>query len=482
MANRGSISTGYDIDNSVKLEADNNEWFYNASPTAGNRRTFTFSFWIKRSALGTINASGTQYVAGQGQHGRMFFSGDYFQFRFDDGHDVRDMTTKHRDTAAWLHVVVAVDTNQVSSSNRVKIYFNGVQTTTIDFDGGSYPDIEDQGAWFNTNYLTVGTGPFGGSYSVGDGDYDMRGYLADFAAVDGTQYAPTDFGEFDEDSGIWKPKDLSDITWGDEGFYLKFDDSSSLGADSSGNSNNLTENNIAAADQSTDTPTNNFAIGNVLTSVGGFLVPSEGATRGTLSTSGPGNNTGGASLFSTIPVSNGKWYFEAQNTNGGDVYLYLGVGDVGGIENWGIDGEAFGQAGGPSVAWRGGGAQDGKVYINNVATGSADTWETEVVGVALDLDNNKVYFHKSGTYINSGDPAGGTDNGGQYDLPTAVDDQWCIGVAAYNLATWELNFGGYTAMSISSAASDANDYGTFEYAPPSGYYALCTKNLAEFGG
>jgi len=237
MANRGSISTGYDIDNSVKLEADNNEWFYNASPTAGNRRTFTFSFWIKRSALGTINASGTQYVAGQGQHGRMFFSGDYFQFRFDDGHDVRDMTTKHRDTAAWLHVVVAVDTNQVSSSNRVKIYFNGVQTTTIDFDGGSYPDIEDQGAWFNTNYLTVGTGPFGGSYSVGDGDYDMRGYLADFAAVDGTQYAPTDFGEFDEDSGIWKPKDLSDITWGDEGFYLKFDDSSSLGADSSGNSN-----------------------------------------------------------------------------------------------------------------------------------------------------------------------------------------------------------------------------------------------------
>jgi len=204
-ANRGSVSTGpYQIDNSVKLECDNNEWFYRASPTEGNRRTFTFSFWIKRTGLGTVNASGVQYVAGQGQHGRMYFTNDYFGFRFDDGHDTRDITTLHRDTAAWLHVVVAVDTNQSSSSNRVKIYFNGVQTTAIDFDGGSYPDIQDQASgWFTTNYLTVGTAPFGGSYNVGDGDYDMRGYLAEFCAVDGQQLAPTDFGEFDSDSGIW---------------------------------------------------------------------------------------------------------------------------------------------------------------------------------------------------------------------------------------------------------------------------------------
>ena len=135
------------------------------------------------------------------------------------------------------------------------------------------------------------------------------------------------------------------------------------------------------------------------------------------------------------------------------------------------------------MAWRGGGAYDGsaKVYSNNSAIGDSVNWETEVVGVALDLDNNKIYFHKSGTWINSGDPANGTDNGGQYDLPTAEDGQWYLGVSAYNLATWLLNFGGYTTMSISSAASDANGYGTFEYAPPSGYYALCTKNLAEYG-
>src|SRR6056300_1680005 len=185
-ANRGSIATGYDIENSLKFETANNEWLIRNSPTAGNRKTHTFSFWVKRTALGTINASGSQGIIGQGQHGRMFFGSDYFQYRFDDGHDVRDITTLFRDTAAWYHIVVAVDTNQSTSSNRVKIYYNGVQTTTIDHDGGSYPDIQDSASsWFNTNNITIGTLPFGASYTAGDGDYDMSGYLADFAAVDG---------------------------------------------------------------------------------------------------------------------------------------------------------------------------------------------------------------------------------------------------------------------------------------------------------
>ena len=143
---------------------------------------------------------------------------------------VVNVSIQFRDTSAWYHFVVAVDTNQSSSSNRVKLYVNGESLAVDDHDGGSFPDIQDQGAYFSTSYVTIGTAPFGGSYNAGDGAYDMSGYLADFAAVDGTQYAPTDFGEFDSDSGIWKPKDLSDITWGSEGYYLKFDDSSALGA------------------------------------------------------------------------------------------------------------------------------------------------------------------------------------------------------------------------------------------------------------
>jgi len=469
-ANRGSVSTGYDVANSVKLEADNSEFFIRTVSSAGSRTTGTISLWLKRTELSTL-----QYVFEMGNvdndNGRTFA-----RFQTDDtlriaGGSTLWLNTNRvfKDTSAWYHIVVAIDTTSGTADNRIRVYVNGVEETS--FGTRNNPSQNDV---MGTNF---------GKQTIGFSEVDQTGgfcgYMCEVVIQDGVASAPTEFGEFDSATGIWIPKDASGVTMGTNGSYLKFENAASMGAATAGNA--LSVQNVNQVDQATDTCTNNFAIGNILTSAGGFLVPTEGATKGVLSTSGPGNNTGGASLFSTIPVSNGKWYFEAQNTNSGDVYLYLGVGDVGGIENWGIDGKTLGSATGPSVGWRGGGAQDGKVYINNSATGSADTWETEVVGVALDLDNNKVYFHKSGTYINSGDPASGTDNGGQYDLPTAVDDQWCIGVSAYNLATWLLNFGGYTTISISSAASDANGYGTFEYAPPSGYYAICTKNLAEYG-
>ena len=481
--------TGYNIDHSLKLETTNNEWLYRASPTAGNRKTHTFSFWIKRSTLGNPTASGTMYVIGQGQHGRMFFSSDYFQYRFDDGHDVRDVTIKHRDPAAWLHVVVSVDTNQVSSSNRVKIFFNGVQSTVLDFDGGSYPDIQDSASgWFTTNYLTIGTAPFGGSYNAGDGDYDMSGYLAEFVAIDGTAYAPTDFGEYDDDSGIWKPKDVSELTFGSEGFYLNFSNASNLGEDFSGNDNDFASSNLSAADQATDTPTNNFAIANPLIGLGGFSVPTEGGTKAVLGVAGPGNNTGGVSTLSTIAVSKGKWYMEMKNdvaSDSVDTYARFGFVDVGDLNDGGVDGKVIARPGSAGGAYFGG-TGGGRYHYNNTAQGNSTTWIRQIMGMALDLDNRKAYFHIDGTYTNSGDPANGTDNGGQYDMNTGgdgiyVDETWVLGASAYNLGIFLMNWGGYTVMPISSAASDANGYGTFEYAPPSGYYALCSKNVAKYG-
>ena len=133
-----------------------------------------------------------------------------------------------------------------------------------------------------------------------------------------------------------------------------------------------------------------------------------------------------------------------------------------------------------------GGTGGGRYHYNNTAQGNSTTWIRQIMGMALDLDNKKVYFHIDGTYTNSGDPANGTDNGGQYDMNTGgdgiyVDETWVLGASAYNLGIFLMNWGGYTVMPISSAASDANGYGTFEYAPPSGYYALCSKNLAEYG-
>ena len=473
-ANRGSISTGYDIDNSVKLDDGNTEYLQRpASGSDGNRRTMTLSMWIKRTQPGNDHI-----FYSQGSHVRFRWkSSDYFSLRLASGHEFEHQARKFRDTAAWYHMVVAIDTTQGTASNRVKIYWNGEQETTLP-DENNPPDQNEELTLGQFSSVTTQLGWFV------EGGYGLDGYIAEVNYIDGIQQAPTEFGEFDEDSGIWKPIKYTG-SYGNEGFYLNFDNAGSLGADSSGNGNNFNLNNVSSADQATDTPTNNFAIGNTLTSKERFLVITEGATKGVLSTSGPGNNTGGTSLISTIPVSKGKWYFEAQNTNSGDVYLYLGVGDTGSIDLWGIDGVKLTNQTSSSVGWRGGGANDGKVYGRSAGTNYTSTnpvtWETEVVGLALDLDNEKIYFHKSGTWINSGDPANGTDNGGQYDLVTGVDNQWLIAVSAYNLATWHINFGGYTTMTISSAATDANGYGTFEYAPPSGYYALCTKNLAEYG-
>ena len=473
-ANRGSIATGsYDIDNSVKLEDANNEWFYRASPTEGNRRTFTFSFWIKRTELGAVNASGNSYVLGQGQHGRMYFGNDYFQFRFDDGHDVRDITTKHRDTSAWLHVVVAVDTNQLSSSNRVKIYFNGVQTTIIDHDGGSYPDIQDQSSgWFTTNYLTLGTAPFGGSYNAGDGDYDMSGYLAEFCAIDGQQLDPTSFGEFDEDSGIWKPINVSGLTFGSQGFYLNFSDSANLGDDASGNSNNFTENNITSADQATDTPTNNFCTFNPLMTQNNPPTISEGAMK---STGGGGtwNQTWG-----NIGVKNGKWYYEFKVANSASTgYFGASTTPAEGSNTTGASlmyNTSFMVGGAARIDYSY--FQNG-LQVANESTGWGTISTNDVIGIALDLDSATKTFtvYKNGTALSGtlSQPVA---------LPTNMQDELIFPLyVQYENRQDEANFGGYTISSISTPASDANGYGTFEYAPPSGYYALCTKNLAEYG-
>tara|TARA_B100001059_G_C17749933_1_gene536558 strand:- start:14 stop:1306 length:1293 start_codon:yes stop_codon:yes gene_type:complete len=429
--------------------------------------------WIKRTQPGNDHI-----FYSQGSHVRFRWkSSDYFSLRLANGHEFEHQARLFRDPAAWYHLVVAIDTTQGTASNRVKIYWNGEQETDLP-DENNPPDQNEQLTLGQFSSVTTQLGWFV------EGGYGLDGYIAEVNYIDGIQQAPTEFGEFDEDTAIWKPIKYTG-SYGNEGFYLNFDNSGSLGADSSGNGNNFNLNNVSSADQATDTPTNNFAIANPLLTVGGYMKPTEGGTKGVLSTAGPGNNTGGTSLVSTIPVSKGKWYFEAQNTNSGDVYLYLGVGDTGSINLWGIDGVKMTNQTTSTVAWRGGGANDGKVYGRSAGTNYTDTnpvtWETEVVGLALDLDNEKIYFHKSGTWINSGDPANGTDNNGQYDLVTGVDNQWLIAVSAYNLATWHINFGGYTTMTISSAATDANGYGTFEYAPPSGYYALCTKNLAEYG-
>ena len=243
-ANRGSVSTGYDVTNSLKLEEDNDEQL-ERSPDNGNRRTWTFSTWFKMIDSKTDVGYVLQTFGVNNQATRISVDpGNNFSLQVDlcdTGTDLyRTITNRvFRDVSAWYHVVVAVDTTQGTDSNRLKIYVNGVQETS--FSQTQYPTQNLDTLANVTGYgnEAIATFPWAGA------SYDgmFRGYIAEHILIDGQQLDATSFGEFDS-TGIWKPKDPSSLTFGTNGHYLKFDNSSSLGADSSGNSNNYTTYNI----------------------------------------------------------------------------------------------------------------------------------------------------------------------------------------------------------------------------------------------
>ena len=247
-----------------------------------------------------------------------------------------------------------------------------------------------------------------------------------------------------------------------------------LGADSSGNGNDFTLTNMTAADQATDTPTNNFATGNPL---GPFRVGHWNFTEGATYAQYAGGNDWG-SFTSTIAVGSGKWYVEIQ-AGGSDLFIGAGSEDfnfVGAGSGTGFPEIYYGYTGTNSVGYH---ANNGNIYNNGSASAIGSTYTTnDIISVALDMDNGKIYFAKNGTYINSQNPATGANS---IALPD-TSARYFIGGSSYGTGkNHRCNYGGYTSFTISSGASDEDGYGTFEYAPPSGYYALCTKNLEEFG-
>ena len=471
--NRGSVSTGYEIANSCKFEADNTEIIYRTNESGTNRKTFTVSAWFKRTELGA-----TQEVWHGGRNGETTVIGMITYSGFADklwvdvgggsgntGTLYRSASTqKIRDTSAWYHVVVAVDTTQSTEANRMKVWLNGVEVTSWEQHQIPVQDYECA--------LESGTEMAWGGYRPSNVDL-LSGYIAEGHYLDGVTKVQTDFGEFDEDSGIWIPKKYTG-TYGNNGCYMKFDDSSSMGADSSGNGNTFTLNNVSAANQATDTPTNNFCTLNPLFKYPSSQVIKEGATQVTRS-SGSGLNK---TFLSTIGVSSGKWYAEFKPIASSN--YVVGIIPDSTSSTVAFDGNYIGNSAFPSsigyysdsgvkIVAPNGGSSYGNSYTTN-----------DIIGIALDMDNAKLYFSKNGTYQNSGDPASGSTGTGAIDL--TLNETTFLAFSYDSSGSMQVNFGGYHANSLSSAASDANGYGTFEYAPPSGFYALCGKNLAEFGG
>jgi hypothetical protein len=467
-----SASGGYDIDNSVKLEADNSEYFNRTPSSDGNRQNFTFSTWVKRTELGQNSRLLHVHQDGQNFFTLGFDTSDRLVlYNIDSSVDYGGhYSQRFRDTSAWYHIVFRSETTSSTATTRWKLYVNGVEITAKDTDYGTPP------RWYQSNLNSTISHKVG--YNT-DGSNGSSQYMAETHLVDGTSLLPTSFGEFDEDSGIWKPIEVEDVTYGTNGFYLDYKDGSDLGNDANG-SNNFAENNITAIDQATDTPTNNFCIMNNLSRTNGNIRSQEGGTQ--VTTDG---GSGWCSMNATMGVQTGKWYWEVRFENNGDadtVMIGMAASDDDYIPH---------KSGGYYLGNVSATGSHGWYFVNGGVYNLTGTWTGPSYGdmamVALDCDNGKIYFGVNGTWRNSSNPATNT-NGADYvayqsGRTQQLQDSFMIpSVSVYqgHRIKW-MNFGGHTQNPISSAESDANGYGTFEYAPPSGFYSLCTKNLAEFG-
>ena len=465
-----TLSSGYDVANSCifdRASTDN----MTKSMSDGSSIKGTFSAWIKVDGTGNemnilSHFQDTNNVFTISTTGSGVNVVDY-----NSGYSLQLSTNRlMRDPSAWFHLYIAIDRSQGTANNRNRMFINGVEETSFSHrtnysqqTSGSHQDAISMNDGDCTMYL-------GG---LGDGNQMFGGYLAELHWIDGTVPAVTEFGEFDEDSEIWKPKLVSGISYGTNGFYLDFQDASNLGNDANGGTD-LTENNIVAVNQSTDTCTNNFATMNPLDNYRQAHAFSDGNLTVT--------TTNGSQSYSTssILLTSGKWYVECKPVSGGSE-PEIGIANKMVLLNAGNNAQVSYNANGygyrasdPGTVW----------YNGEYVTNSLVTYANgDIIGIALDLDNNKLYFSKNGTFANSQDPTDGTN-------AVSIIDPASTEIGGYVFSCNETfndqnkvfswNFGS-PPYAISSGNTDGNGHGNFEYAVPSGYLALCTKNLAEFG-
>ena len=470
--------TGFSVDNSARF--DGSSYLHRTPSATGNPKKWTYSVWVKMAQ----ENPGYFLSAGSGTQSKFIFGayggGDIDILTYEGYVILANTARKFRDPSAWYNIILAVDTTQSSYVNGLKLWVNGeLQSLTLSSVGS------ENGYTQNTS-LRVGTNnePIHIGRDINDSGH-WKGYMAECALVNDAQLDADQFGEFDEDSGIWKPIDVSGLTFGTNGFYLDFENSGALGADVSGNTNNFTVNNLTAIDQSTDTCTNNFATLNPLAS-GSFPVFSEGNINVRANSDAEYGN-----VFSTLSTSSsGKWYYEIKviSKTGTSPWLGLVVDDApkaGIATNGGANSAGGTSFSAPSFAFQSNGkvsqgGSEGSTYTS-FATG-------DIISFSIDMDNGACYIAKNGTYMNSGNPASGSSKTGAIVTWTASSisgflPSFSVYGAASSTGNWSeisMNFGS-PAFAISSGNTDGNGYGNFEYAVPSGYYALNTKNLAEYG-
>jgi len=461
------------VTNSVRFNDDDGAYMHKTpgSASAAGRRKFTISAWVKRGQT-TTNAFIFSAWTADNDAGHFAFGFESAERLTVDTYSTNLLTTNRvfRDPSAWYHVVCAIDTTNGTANNRVRLYVNGVEETS--FATRNNPDQNADLQPNNAVIQAVGTNYYNTQANVG---YD--GYMAEFCMIDNQQLTPTSFGEFDSDSGIWVPINVSGLTFGTNGFYLDFENSANLGNDANGGTD-LTEVNVAVTDQSTDTCVNNFATLNPLSSgnnrgTANYVTFSEGNLK-VVGNDATNNGNG----FSTIGFSSGKWYCEVKVLSvEGSLYPIIGVITETSISKGSGNNGIIGQVTSDTVGY----ANDGEKVIAGEETSYGDTYtDNDIIGIAIDCDNGAVYFSKNGTFQASGDPTSGSSrtNAAMTFTPSAL---YFFGISAYkSTSDAEFNFGS-PPYAISSGNADADGHGNFEFAVPSGYFALCSKNLAEYG-
>ena len=458
----------YTIDNSCRFNYADDAYLGWTPGSTSNRRTWIWSGWIKRSKLSFAN--GAVFIAdGDGSgHGTYFRfeSNNTFQFLdYDSGYNFNLLSnTVYRDTTAWMHLVLAVDTTQATDSDRIKIYFNGEQVT--DFASTAYPTQNYDTyvnhtvahglnhSWWNGSINAYGDGYLAEVHFI-----DGMSFFSDTSGTANSSFNINTFGETG-DYGEWKPVEVTGVTYGTNGFYLDFSDSAALGDDAAG-SNDFTVTNLAAADQMLDTPTNNFATMNPLAALDSGTTLSEGNLKATQANLG--------AIPATMAVTSGKWYWEVRCEQVGSNHLGIGVVD---IDNF--DCENY--VGSDTYGWNIH-ALSGKKYHNASTVGSnvGSFANGDVMGVAVDVDNDDIWFSENGTWT-EGDPAAGT--GASH---TNLSGTICPAIGSASSSTrWVCNFGQegtFNGNETAGGNADENGYGDFLNSVPSGFLALCTANL-----
>ena len=459
--------TGYDVANSCRFNNPDDALMHRAVTTPTDVSKMTFSCWVKRSglAIGEAQVILSCDTPASTHYAKLSFEDDdtlrFILQNSSGSYDYNLITSaKFRDPSAWMNIVVLYNSDDSTSGDRVKIFVNGTRVTA--FGTAAYPSsAQDNGFLESSQTINVG-----GMYNSAAVEQHCDLYLAEVVFLDGVTKAATDFGEFDEDSPtIWKPKDVSGLSGekGNNGFYLDFEDSANLGNDAFSGTD-FTEVNLAATDQSTDTCTNNFATLNPLVNNAGQMMA---LTNGNLTGESTTSSAAWKTAVSTIGLTKGKWFWEMKFINVHNTY------------NNGVMGSNILVANATNpmnqTGWTGFYNVDGGEIRkdNAITTNDYGTYATnDIMSIALDVDNYTIAYYKNGSSLVSATALSTT--GRDILFPASVYYQTNGG------AQVSYNFGS-PPYSESGGNSDADGYGNFSMAVPSGFFSINTKNLAEYG-